>query len=50
MTEDDYLESYIGAYNQQIKDEKDEAQRIKERYGTFTIDEILNAMEDILNG
>ena len=50
MTEEEYLKSFMDDYNHEIFIEKHEAEMRKIRNGTFSIEEIIEAMDKILHG
>ena len=47
MSEEEYLETFITDYRNQIRDEKEKIQQENIRKGKFTIDEILEAVDKI---
>ena len=49
MSEQKYLESFISDYNLEVLREQKEAEMQKEIYGQYTITEILEAVDKILN-
>ena len=50
MSEEEYLESFIDGYNLEILREQKEAEMRKIRNGTWSTEEIIEAMDIILNG
>ena len=47
MTEQEYLEAFMSAYDREVLLEKERALQIKEMNGAWSIDEILEAVEAI---
>jgi|TARA_A100001388_G_C28775074_1_gene506856 signal recognition particle GTPase len=47
MTEEEYLQTFVREYKEEIESEKEKARQEKIRQGKFTIEEILQAIDEI---
>ena len=47
MTEEEYLQTFVREYKEEIESEKEKGRQEKIRQGKFTIEEILQAVDEI---